>query len=88
MPATDTYEKYASGLTSPATRAFAITPHDTNELAVVPRAVYCSVTGQAVVVLANDTASVTLVGMIAGMIYPIRPKLVTTATTATLVGLY
>lgn len=84
----DTFDRYTPGLTTPATHAFAITPHDTTELAVIPRALYVSAGGDLVVVLADDSAQVTLTGVVVGTILPIRPKLVKAATSATVVGLY
>lgn len=75
---------------NPARKGFAITPHDTDELAAVTRGVYVGVAGNVVAVLADDSAEVTFVGCQAGSILPICAKIIkNTNTTATnLIGLY
>jgi hypothetical protein len=73
--------RISSGSMDPANGAFAITPHDTNELAMIPRALYIGGSGNLVVVLAGDTVAVTFTGLIAGAILPIRPKIVKSAST-------
>ena len=72
----------------PAERASAVTPHDTNELDTVCRALYVGGAGNVSVVM-NGTV-VTFVGVGAGQILPIRTSLVrATLTTATsIVALY
>jgi len=85
---TDTFAQFTPGLESPATHGFVIVPHDTDELAYIPRLVHVTGNGDAEVILKDDTAAITLVGLTAGQWLFIRPKVVTTATTATLVGLY
>ena len=77
------------GLSSPATQAFSVSPHDTNELSNVTRAIYVGSGGDIVLVtVGGDT--VTLVGVLGGAIYPVRAKIIkSTGPTATsLVGLY
>ena len=85
-------DKYSDvdSVMSSARKAFAITPHDTNELALTPKALYIGGAGNLVAILADDSASVTFTGLAAGTILPVRAKIVkSTSTTATLIiGLY
>lgn len=88
MAAIDQFGK-SPNLNDPAISAFAITPHDTNELAFVTRALYVGGDGNAAVVMQNGEA-VTFTGLKAGVLYPLRVRAVkSTNTTATnLVGVY
>lgn len=89
MPATDTLPHSSGGMSSPARGAFAITPHNTNELTHVTRGLYVGGAGNAAVTMAGGE-EVTFTGLLAGVVYPLRVKIVkSTGTTATaLVGLY
>lgn len=70
-------------------KGFAITPHDSTELALTPKAVWVGGAGNLVVRLVDDSADITISGIAAGTLLPIRPKLVKTTSTATLIlGLY
>jgi len=82
VPATNNFSQTDPGVQAPAISAFAITPHDTNELSVVTRAIYVGTAGNVVAKLANDSATVTFANVAAGSILPIRARLVTTASTA------
>ena len=85
----DKFSKYHGGLESPAERAFAITPNDSADLSVFPRAIYVGGAGNVkVTTLGGDT--VTLNGAVAGSILPVRVvRVFSTGTTATnLIGLY
>ena len=88
--ATDTYGGFRGALSSPYVKAFAITPHDTNQLGYVTRAIYVGGAGNIHLQLADDSASVTIYGALAGSTITVRARLVgSTYTTAThLVGLY
>jgi len=88
MAAIDDHSNFSNSLESPASGAFSITPHNTNELASVTRGVYVGGAGNLSVIM-RDGQQVTFVGLSAGSILPIRARLVkSTGTTATnLVGL-
>ena len=75
---------------APASNAFTITPHDTNELAFVTRGLYLGVSGDVAVTMANGD-EVTFLNMGAGYIHPLRVKIVKdTGTDADLgiIGVY
>ena len=76
-------------LTMPATRLAAVTPSDSTDLGPV-RALYVGVTGNVAVRAKGNSAAVTLVGVPAGAILPIRAQYVySTGTTATdIVAMY
>lgn len=86
---TDQFASQPLTLNSPAERAFAISPHDTNPLALTTRAVWVGTTGDLAALLVGDTTAVTFVNVPDGTLMPIRAKLVLdTGTDATnLVGL-
>lgn len=89
MSAVDKFDANAVGMTGPAENAFAITPHNTNELAYVPRGIYVGAGGSIAVVLVNgDSAS--FANVAAGTVLPIRAKqvLATGTTASSLIGLY
>jgi len=73
----------------PASGAFAVTPHDTNPLTKVTRALFIGGAGNLKVTMHNGDV-VTFVGVSAGSVLTIRAKIVWFAgTTATnIVGLY
>jgi hypothetical protein len=85
---TDTFSKYANGLSSPAREAFAITPDDAAELAKLPKAVMAGSSGSLRLRAVDSPADVT-VTVQAGQLVPIRARYVrATGTTATgIVGL-
>lgn len=82
------FKHHQSGLTAPARKGFAITPHNTTPLAVTPRAIYVGGAGN-IVITGLDGVDFTLVAVPVGSIVPVMPSLVkATGTTATnLVGL-
>lgn len=73
----------SSAIESPAAFGAAITPHDTNNLATLTRAIYVGGPGDLTVTLAGGD-TVTLTGVLAGAIYPLRcKKVLSTGTSAT-----
>lgn len=83
MAAEDIFASDRSRLNAPAYNAGAVTPHDTDELAFLTRGIYVGVSGNVVLVTASGD-TITFVGLAAGMIHPIRAKIIkSTNTTAT-----
>lgn len=69
----------------PLRRFASITPHDTNELAFLTRAIFIETTGPVVFVDEHGTA-ITIPGLTGGVWHPIRAKIIKdTGTTATTV---
>jgi hypothetical protein len=73
----DTFASFQTGLDSPGTSIFAITPSG-SELTVCPRAIRANAAGSVTLTAVNDTSSVT-VTMAAGEILPVRVKIVSAA---------
>lgn len=72
-----------------AREAVTLTAHDTNALARPPEQVLVGVAGNAVVRAFGSGADITLTGLAAGQVLPLRINyLRSTGTTATLIGLY
>lgn len=84
----DKFEGRASSTSGPAMSGFAITPHDTNELEEMTRAVYVGA-GGSIALQMHSGANVTLVGVASGTFLPVRVrKVLATGTTAgSIVGL-
>lgn len=84
MPATQEFGEN-NVPTFSARRGVAITPHNSNELAAVPRAIYIGGTGDLVVVGLDDV-EVTFSNVSAGTVLPFMAKIIkSTGTTATLI---
>lgn len=84
MAATDNFRTHSEGIIWPGDGAFAITPHDTNELVKVTRALWVGGAGNVKVTMENGDF-VTFSGVAAGTLLPLRVRLVfSTGTTATL----
>lgn len=82
MPIPDPFESQSVGLTSPASYAVDITPHDTNDLPFRPRGITCLVAGTIRVEWPDGTASNHTIA--AGAVLPLRPnKIRATGTAAT-----
>jgi hypothetical protein len=80
MPAVDIFSRFRQDNFSPFTNAVAVTPDDEDELGFVTRALYVG-DGGTVVVLMQDSGSVTFVGVPTGTTLPIRVKKVFAAGT-------
>jgi hypothetical protein len=87
---TDSWKSWAVTPDSPARSAAAITPHNTNELARVTRAIYVGGGGNLTVFMVDDATSTGFPDVPPGSILPYRVRIVkATGTTATdIVGLY
>jgi hypothetical protein len=84
-------DEVAYGPATPARSAVAITPDDNTDLARgATRGLYIGGGGDVTVIMADDSAAVTLAGLVAGVVHPLRVKRVkATGTTATgIVGLF
>lgn len=89
MAATDTFSKQYADLLSPGRNAFAITKHDTNELAFVTKAIFVGTTGHLSLLLANDSTPVLFKNIPSGTLLNLRVRKVLDATTAQdIVGIY
>jgi hypothetical protein len=85
---TDKYSDVDSVMSS-ARKGFAITPNDSTEIALTPKAVWVGGAGNLVVRLEDDSADITISGIAAGTLLPIRPKFIKTTSTCTgIIGLY
>jgi hypothetical protein len=80
-------DRDSPGLASPATYGFAVTPHDTNELAAVTRGIWVGGAGDLSVVLADNESTAILISAVpAGTLLPLRARIIKNAsTTATLI---
>jgi hypothetical protein len=89
MAAINDFANHQSGLDSPAENGFAITPHDTNEIEHVTRALVAYTTAGIidVVTVRGDTVRIYLA---LGSPFPLRAKIVksTAAVAAGITGLY
>ena len=74
---------------APAGGAFAITPDDNNDLAIVTRGLYVGTAGNIKVTMANGDA-VTITALAAGIVHPLRVKRVWSAslTAGSVMGFY
>lgn len=78
----DLYGDYGNSLEAPAKDAVAVTPHDTNDLTYLPRALYVGVSGDVKVDMIGS-GTVTFVGVPVGIL-PVRvTRVYSTGTTAT-----
>ena len=87
MAIKDPFQNIREDISAPCDNAFSITPAD-SDLAYATRAVYVGGAGDLVIETVKGDV-VTLVGVLAGSILPLRVKQVRAATTATnIIGLY
>lgn len=79
----DPFQNVADAPSAPATRVIALTPHDTNALTDVPKALYIG-TGGTIVLTGASGGDVTFANVQSGSILPVRARYVrATGTTAT-----
>ena len=79
----DHFQNLADAPDFQARRLVAVTPHDTNDLAYVTKAVYIGTGGTISIIAADDTVAVSLTVQ-DGAVLPIRAKRIrATGTTAT-----
>lgn len=82
--AVDNYGSEQDDVSSASMQPYAVTPHDTNPLSIVPKALYIGGAGDVVLRGVNSGSDVTFVGLAAGTILPVRASHVrATGTTAT-----
>ena len=75
----DAFSGLVDGVSAPATRGVAVSPHDTNPLADIPKALFIGGAGDLVVRGVNDSADVTFKNLAAGSVLPFRAKFVRAA---------
>ena len=81
----DNFKNVAKGMESPPTRHFSITPSDSTDLAIRPRALYCQTYGT--VAITDEFGTSVTYTVAAGQILPFRGmRILSTGTTATVVG--
>ena len=83
----DQFQNMADELTSASRRMFLITPHASNEVNPLPKAIRCDVAGTVALRSIDATADVSIT-MSAGEVLPVRAQYIrVTGTTATLHGM-
>lgn len=92
MAALDTFPNlgpHSEAAMWPASGVEAVTPHDTNELTVVSRALWVGSAGDLAVLMVDGTTA-TFVGIPAGTLMPLRVRRVnsTDTTASSIVSLY
>lgn len=84
MAAIDAYEFLAPALATPSTNGEAVTPNDSADLSYVSRGLWVGGAGNLAVILKGMQTPVTLVGVAAGSLLPLRvSRVMSTNTTAT-----
>lgn len=85
----DPFAFNAASVADPARQAIAVTPHDSNEIAVLPRALFVGTGGTVILRAVDSAADVTLKNVAGGQILDIRARYVraTGTTAADFVGL-
>ena len=86
----DRFSGYADSVSAPATRAVAVAPHDANELAETPKALFVGTGGTIVTRGAGGGADVTFKNVPNGAVLPFRARFVraTGTTAADILALY
>jgi len=87
--AQDNYDTHADSEFAPSRNPLTVTPHDTNELPIIPKALYVGTGGTVVLRGVDSAADVTFVNVADGQVLDVRPHYVrATGTTASdIVGL-
>ena len=81
--ALDAYEFLAESLSEPSRKPFAITPHDTGELSIIPKRIFIGTGGNITLRGVDGSADVTYKNLANGVYLSVRPKYVrATGTTA------
>lgn len=89
MDMADRFETQIDSLTQPAREAFAITPHATNEIDPLPKAIYIGTGGNITLRAAGSSTDVVLKSVASGQILDIRARYIRASgtTAADIVGL-
>jgi len=87
--ANDNFAAHGDAPAAPSRAPFAITPHDTNELTIVPKAIYVGTGGTLVLRGVEGTADVTFKNIANGQVLDVRAQYVriTGTTAADIIGL-
>ena len=86
---TDSFSNSADSVSAPATRAVAVTPHDSNPLTDVPKALYVG-TGGTITMRGVGSADTAWKNVASGTVLPFRARFVraTGTTAADILALY
>lgn len=87
--ATDLFQSHSDMVGAPSRAPFSVTPHDGNELAVIPKALYVGTGGVVILRGVDGSSDVTFKNVANGQVLDVRAQYVrATGTTATdIVGL-
>jgi hypothetical protein len=85
----DRFDTQTDSLSQPARDAFAITPHATNEIDPLPKAIFIGTGGNITLRAADGSADVLFKNVASGQILDVRARFIRTAgtTAADIVGL-
>ncbi len=85
----DPFKSFIGNLISPSEDCFAIEPHDINQLAQAPKAIFVGQGGSITLIPLRGSSAVTFYNLASGSVLDVRPKaiLATGTTAAELVGL-
>jgi hypothetical protein len=87
---TDQFQNHADHVSAPATRAVAVSPHDSNALADIPKALFVGTGGTIVMRGVNGSVDQSWKNVPSGSVLPFRAQYVraTGTTAADLLALY
>lgn len=87
--AVDLYQTHSDSIIAPASRCFAITPSDSQDLLFVTKAIYIGESGDLVLRSPSGTADVTFMNVVSGTVLDVRAVAIraTGTTAAALVGM-